>query len=235
MPILKVAFISGDHPFDVISMYDLLADFDGMKVYPQHILDFCTDTGGGNGTLSRGSHGIGGSYGAGRQVYDALVFYNMTMDTPTADNEEGAQKALRETIESFGSIRQGLVILHHALLAFPEWRKWSDIVGIENRKFGFYPDQVVPFNVESADHPIMKGVDNFTMTDETYTLDEPDNDSALLLSTTHKQSIKSIAWCREHQKSRVFCYQSGHDNTSFSNSSFQTILRNGILWAAGAV
>lgn len=229
MPILKIAFISGDHPFDVISMYDLLADFDGMKVYPQHILDFCTDTGGsygaggGNGTLSRG------------QGYDALVFYNMTMDTPSADDEGGAQKALRETVESFGSTRQGLVILHHALLAFPEWQKWSDIVGIENRKFGFYPDQSVPFTVEAPDHPITKGLENFTMIDETYTLNEPDNESALLLSTTHEQSIKSIAWCREHQKSRVFCYQSGHDNTSYTNSSFQTILRNGILWAAGAV
>ena len=226
MAILKVAFISGDHPFDVIGMHNALMDLDDMKVYPQHILDFCTDTG--------GSYGAGADAGTGRQTYDVLVFYNMTMETPSGD-EGSAQDVLRSTVESFGSTGQGLVILHHALLAFPEWQKWSDIVGINNRKFGFYPDQAVPFNVEAPEHPIMKGVDNFTMTDETYTMDEPDGNSTLLLSTAHDPSIKSIAWCHAYQKSRVFCYQSGHDDTSYSNSSFQTILRNGILWAAGTV
>ena len=78
----------------------------------------------------------------------------------------------------------------------------------------------------------MAGIDNFRLIDETYTVEEPGEDNEILLKTDHDSSMKSIAWCRTYRESRVFCYQSGHDNTCFADGNFRRVLESGILWAA---
>ena len=213
MKTMKVGLITGDHPFDVLRLYDMFRGFDDMEVYPQHIVDFATDT------------------GAGRKSYDALVFYNMTMATPTEDAPNG--NALKKAIEGLGSGSQGIVLLHHSLLAFPEMSIWSEMVGVRDRSFGFYDNQSVHYTIEDSEHPILLGLSEFDMVDETYTMAEPGNDSTIIMTTSHEPSSKSIAWCRTYLNSKVFCYQSGHDATCFTNPNFQTILGNGIRWSAG--
>jgi type 1 glutamine amidotransferase len=71
------------------------------------------------------------------------------------------------------------------------------------------------------------------MTDETYTMNEPGDDSEVLLTTTHEKSMKSIGWVRRFKSSRVFCFQSGHDNESWNNAEFRKMLERGIRWSAG--
>jgi type 1 glutamine amidotransferase len=73
------------------------------------------------------------------------------------------------------------------------------------------------------------------MIDETYVMPDalPANGNHILLTTTHPDSVKTIAWVRQYRQSRVFCLQSGHDNQTWADASFQRLLRQGILWSSG--
>ena len=214
MKSIKTALITGDHTFDVSGLYDMFRGFDGVTMYPQHILDFCGDT------------------GDGKSNYEVLIFYNMTTDTPGPAEENALRRAMRDTIDELGDTGQGIVVLHHAILAFPDWSKWSDIVGIRDRDFGYFENQNVTYTIAAPDHPIVRGIDDFSMVDETYTMKDAGDDSTILITTDHDASMKTIAWCRIHGGARVFCYQSGHNRSSFDDRNFRAILRNGIFWAA---
>jgi type 1 glutamine amidotransferase len=70
------------------------------------------------------------------------------------------------------------------------------------------------------------------MTDETYTMAEPGEDSHVLLTTDHSPSMRSLAWTREVCEARVFCFQSGHDDDTWQEPGFREVLRRGIAWTA---
>ncbi|MDP6037964.1 MAG: ThuA domain-containing protein, partial [Candidatus Latescibacteria bacterium] len=90
-------------------------------------------------------------------------------------------------------------------------------------------------SVEDANHPITQGISDWEMIDETYLMAEPDAESHLLLTTDHPENMKSIGWTRQYNDTRVFCFQSGHDNQTWVDENFQTVLTRGIQWAAGRI
>jgi type 1 glutamine amidotransferase len=71
------------------------------------------------------------------------------------------------------------------------------------------------------------------MVDETYQMNEPDDHSHILLRLNEERSMRAIAWTRRYKQSRVFCLQSGHDNQTWQNEQFCTVVQRGILWCAG--
>ena len=127
------------------------------------------------------------------------------------------------------------MVLHHALLAFPEWPRWSEVCGIDDRTFGFHHDQQVPIEVADPTHPITAGLADWELPDETYTMSSADKDSRILLTTDHTLSMRTLAWTRQFGQARVFCFQSGHDNATYADRGFRTVLHRGIRWAAGAL
>jgi len=202
-----LAVVTGSHPFDVPNFHKLFRSLAGVDAYIQHMEDFAAS-----------SEEV-------RDGYDAVLLYHMIMATPA----DGVAAAL----EHLGQTAQGVVVLHHAILAFPQWHFWTDLTGLADRSFGFHPDQHLHIDIADADHPITKGLTHWDMTDETYTMAEPVGDNRLLLSTDHEKCMKSIAWTRRLGKSRVFCYQSGHDNVTWADENFREVLRRGVLWSAG--
>ena len=81
-----------------------------------------------------------------RDQYDALVFYNFHQATPTGE-EQGWQKGIKPALEQLGQTAQGILVLHHALLAHRQWPLWSEVVGIADRGFGYYHDQTLHVEV----------------------------------------------------------------------------------------
>ena len=73
------------------------------------------------------------------------------------------------------------------------------------------------------------------MVDETYSMASADQDSHLLLTTDHPNSMRVLGWTRQFENSRVFCYQSGHDNLTYVNPSFRKTILRGIQWCAGRI
>ena len=164
-----------------------------------------------------------------------VVFYNWALATPGPDQGE-LGTGVREAIEELGEGGQGIVMLHHALTAYPDWQLWSDICG--NRGRGAIPsqlDQALRIEVASPQHPITRGLTPWEMMDETYEMPDADEGNEVLLTIDHPNSMGTIAWTRQHKSSRVFCFSPGHDNSAYSNSSFRTIFSRGIHWVAGRI
>lgn len=205
---IKTAVITGGHDFDVPAFTRLFRVLANVNAYIQTLDDFAADA------------------GKVRDWYDVVVFYNHHQETPASDTHQ------RATLERLGETEQGIVVLHHGLLAFRDWPLWDQVVGIEDRGVGYDHDQQLTIHVADPDHPITRGVGDFAMVDETYKIDEPGPDSHVLLTTDHPKSMEAIAWTRTYGKSRVFCYESGHDASAFDNPHFRTVLGRGIAWAA---
>ncbi len=210
---VKLAVVTGGHAYDVVNFRKLFRSLEGIDAYVQHMDDFA------------------GSGREGRKFYDAVLFYIMLMDGPVNKKGQGATGRVKEAMEQLGSTEQGIIILHHALLAYPNFQPWSQMVGIQNREIKSYKhDQELIINVTNPDHPVTKSMHSFKMTDETYVMNEPGDDSDILLTVDHSRSMKAIGWMRRYNRSRVFNLQSGHNNKTWSNPNFKKILRRGILW-----
>ena len=155
--------------------------------------------------------------------YDTVVFYNFHRPYPT--------EAQAKSILGLTEKGQGIVILHHAILAFPEWGAFSDMCGIDERaEFDYFPKQTFQVQIADKSHPITEGLADWELGDETYTMTSAGEDSTILLTTNHPDSMDVLGWTREYANSRIFCLQSGHDNVTYSNPNFREVLKRGIQW-----
>lgn len=213
---IRTAVVTGHHPFDVPGFHAVFRSIPGIDWYPQQLDDFAVDA------------------GKVRDSYEVVVFYNFHQQTPTGE-EDWWNRGTRDVLERLGSGTQGIFLLHHAILAYPHWQHWSDICGIQNRDFGYHPNQRLQIDIADHKHPITAGLAPWSLIDETYTMDEPSGESQILLTTTHQNSMRSIAWTRRFRHAPVFCFQSGHDNQTYANQGFRTIVARGIQWLAGRI
>lgn len=212
---IKTAVVTGGHSYQVVEFRRLFRALEGIDAYVQHIEDFAS------------------SAEEARDSYDVIVFYFMPLGAPSDEDNPWYAGNPRTALAHLGTTEQGLVILHHAILAYPDWPVWRTIAGIEKREFDYHHDQEVTLDIADADHPITWGLTRWKMVDETYEMNEPDPDSHVLLTTDHAKSMKSFAWTRTYRNARVFSFAAGHDNQTWTNRQFRTVLTRGIHWAAG--
>ena len=210
MSYIPVAVVTGSHDFDVPGFQRMLDSIPGSECYLQDLDNFVADLGQFN------------------DRYKAVVFYNFHQPTPVASDRLGA--SIIDVIDRLAENGQGLLILHHAILAFPKWEVWNQIVGISDRSFGYDPGQVLQTDISLADHPITSGLQPWQMIDETYSMNDAGDDSQVILTTDHPKSMQFLGWTRQYKNSRVFCYQSGHDNQVFADDNFRRVMAQGIDW-----
>jgi type 1 glutamine amidotransferase len=167
-----------------------------------------------------------------RDKYDVLIMYDFSRDL----NETG-KKNLRAFVES----GKGIVVLHHALLNYQHWPWWyEDVVGGSYRlqKEGDIPsstykgDQKILITPH-GEHPITAALGRFEVMDETYKHMWISSRVRPLLTTTHPNSDRLLAWIGPCATSRVVAIQLGHGPTVFSDPGYRTLVHNAILWSAG--
>lgn len=80
----------------------------------------------------------------------------------------------------------------------------------------------------------MQGITDFEMVDEVYEGDDPDMVPGLevLMTSLGSRNMESVAWTKMHKKSKVFCFQPGHDHVAFENENFRKIIYQAIQWLA---
>ncbi len=211
---LDIAVVTGAKSHDVINFHKLFGDLAGINTYIQHIDDFAS-------TPEKVRDG-----------YDAVLFYFMMPDGPTDDGLPGYCGKPKSAIERLGQTDQGIVVLHHALLAYPQWSVWNEIVGIRDRTLSSYEhDEKMSISVVDPAHPITQDLADWDMVDETYLMANAGDDNHILLKTNHPQSMETIAWARNYNNNRVFCLQSGHDHQTWEDKNFKTVLNRGIHWS----
>jgi hypothetical protein len=214
---LKAAVITGGHHYHVPAFHQLFRDLPGIDAYIQHMADFVA------------------SPPEARQGYDVLIFYtHLRGELTDLGLAPGRHDTVRSVLESLGTRHQGIVVLHHSLLAFPGWPVWDAIVGMADRSLTSYAHaETIPYHIADADHPISSGLADWSMTDETYLMADAAGDNHILITTDHPRSMKTIAWTHEHGQSRVFCLQGGDDQRAWSSRQFRTLLTQGTRWSAG--
>lgn len=212
---IRVAVVTGHHPFDVPEFHGMFRRLNGVDAYIQHLEDFVSAS------------------PETRAGYDCILFYNMHMETPGAETDWWDKSTL-PVLEQLGKTTQGIFLLHHAILAYRQWRFWADVVGIPDRRFtSYHIDQSIHVEIADPQHPITQGLAPWDMIDETYLMEDVDDPNHPLLTTKHPNSMSTLAWIRTFGNARVFCLQCGHDNQAYSNPNFQQVVERGLLWCAG--
>jgi uncharacterized protein len=212
---IKLAVVIGGHPYDVPSFRGLWNGMDQCDVYIQDLDNWAV-------SMHDGAFG----------EYDAFVFYNMNYWGILSVRDD-MDTRINDALAGIGESRQGVVVLHHALLSFTETRDYSELCGIEHRKIRKFGMADITTRVAVHDHPVTKGLRDWTMNDEYFEIDPPGARSTVLLTTDQPESMRQLAWVHEHKKARVFCYQSGHGPTAYADATFRKVLLRGIAWTAG--
>jgi hypothetical protein len=201
---IPIAIITGEHDFQEEEFDAIFEGMDDIEFVRQDLSKFVKDT--------------------KRDEYETIVFYNFNQKNPGPYTERAIMR--------MGERAQGFVILHHAILAFPEWDEFTEICGIEDRQFEFSIGEKLTIHV-AEEHDITEDIQDWEMIDEVYKMKSPGEDSYVLLTTDHPKSMEAIAWIRKYRNAAVFCFQSGHDMETYSVPQFREILYRGIKWVAG--
>jgi type 1 glutamine amidotransferase len=167
-----------------------------------------------------------------RKRYDVLVLYDMVQDIPDAQ-----KKNLQEFVEA----GKGLVALHHSIASFQNWPWFSkEVLGgryVLNASDGL-PASSYKHDVEMTvkpvgTHPILRGIPELRLIDETYKNMWISPQATVLLRTDEATSDGPVAWVSPCEKSRVVMIQLGHGREAHVHPHYRQLVRNAILWAAG--
>ncbi|MCX7045463.1 MAG: ThuA domain-containing protein [Candidatus Sumerlaeota bacterium] len=168
--------------------------------------------------------------------YDVLVMYDMT---------KGFKPEQRQAFADLLKTGIGVVSMHHNLCAHSDWPEYGRIIGgkyfanPETIDGKLYPkstydhDQELNVTVADKEHPITKGLKDFTIKDEAYGGFYTSPSVRVLLTTDHPKCSKSVAWVTRYGQSPIFFYMLGHDRVAWQNPAYTEILLRGIRWAAG--
>jgi type 1 glutamine amidotransferase len=168
-------------------------------------------------------------------TFDVVVLYDMPKEIT-----EPQKKNFLSLLEK----GTGLVVLHHALVSYPNWPDYEKIIGgrypepdpkkpgTVTEQAGYQHDVDIPVVILATNHPITAGVTDFTINDEIYWGFRVRTDVTPLFTTTHPKSGKPLAWTRIEGKSRVVFMQLGHGPSAFNNPNYRKLLAQSIQWAA---
>ncbi|MEE9370148.1 MAG: ThuA domain-containing protein [Sedimentisphaerales bacterium] len=217
--IIKVAVITGGHDFEQEEFLELFAGYEDIKYthVPQRDHSEIFED-------------------IGEWPYDVMVLYNMTQEI-SPKRQENFVKLLEAGV--------GVVALHHSIGAFQNWPEYKKIIGarfylqdtveksVIHKTSEYRHDVSFTINIADKSHPIMRGLGDFVIGDETYKNCVFETDNYVLLTTDEDSSDASICWVRNYARAKVCYIQSGHGPSSYSNDNYRRLVARAIRWSAG--
>ena len=167
--------------------------------------------------------------------YDVIVMYDFGQEI----SEEAKADFVARLKEG-----KGLVVLHHAIAAYPAWPEYCNIIGahyylaptnvhgVFKPRSAWKEDMHFRIHVPDPGHPVTRGITDFDTHDETYKWFDVARECHPLLTTDEPESNPVIAWAKTYKGARVVLIQSGHDHFAYENPNYQQILRQAIRWTA---
>jgi type 1 glutamine amidotransferase len=168
--------------------------------------------------------------------YDVLVMYDLNPKI-TPEQQKNFQALLERGI--------GLVSLHHNLAAHRQWPAYRQVIGgqfllapteIDGRQWAkstWDHDQTVPVTIVDREHPITRGLADFTIIDETYGNYYVAPGVHVLLKTNHPKNTPELAWTTKYAASPVVFLMLGHDAKAYGNPSYRELVARSIRFVAG--
>ena len=167
-----------------------------------------------------------------RGKYDVLVLYDSSMEISEAE---------KKNLVHFVQSAKGIVLLHHAIVDYPDWEWWwRDVVG---GKYLLKPEGATPASTFLHDqeisvepvgkHPILTGLGRMQINDETYKGMWISPRVNVFLKTENPTSDGPVAWVSPYKDSRVVFIQLGHGELAHRHAGYRRLVRNAILWSGG--
>lgn len=170
------------------------------------------------------------------EAWDVLLLYDMTQ----AITEEQMAALLSRVSEG-----KGVVALHHSLASYDAWPEWEKLLGghyyqapwerdgVEQPRSTYRHDVEVRVSIADPDHPITRGISDFTLHDEVYGGFAVDPGVHVLLTTDHPESGPVIGWTNTYGQGRVVYIQPGHGPQAYEDANYRALVSRAIRWAAG--
>ncbi|AFN75570.1 acyl-CoA synthase [Melioribacter roseus P3M-2] len=171
--------------------------------------------------------------GDSMSIYDVVLFYD-TFQEMNAGQKEAFLSIFEKGI--------GVLFLHHAIVAHQEWDEFLKIAGAryhytpylyKGLKYGpstYKHDQDFEVIILDNNHPVTKGMENFSVHDEIYINIEYAEGNNNLLGTDNCESAKYLGWTRKYKNSVVVTLLLGHDRNVYENKNFRNLISNSIEW-----
>ena len=161
--------------------------------------------------------------------YD-LVIYNMCNSGRQTDDDYVARIVAPH--------HAGLpaVVIHCTMHQFrpDETGKWNAFLGIEST--AHERGAPVTVTLTKPDHPALAGLPetwSYPKGELYQVISEGDNVVPLAVGVSSEEVEHTIIWTNTYGEGRVFGTTIGHANETMLEEEFQTLLKNGILWALG--
>lgn len=143
--------------------------------------------------------------------------------------------AAREALDTHLTGGGGVLGMHTASLCFDDWPGWGETLGAawvwgESSHPPLGPEITA---IPSPPHPLVDGVDPFTLVDEVYCgLDRRRDVQGLLHATPPGVDAppQPLLWAREHLGGRVVYDALGHHPPSYEVAGHREVVRRAIAW-----
>ena len=162
--------------------------------------------------------------------YDVLVLNFGFWNEP--DPSDKAKEGLLDYVRDGGNV----VALHFACSSFQDWKGYGELLGRTWVKGvgGHGPYGEFTVNIKADDHPVTKGMKDFTTEDELYAKLSGDAEIEVLATADSEWSGKTepIVFTKSYGKGRVLQNVLGHGIDSKRNEHYQKLLVRCVEWAA---
>lgn len=187
---------------------------------------------------------LGALPGAALLVVNALRWTMTGADAPERYRDlagaEGASPspAARDALAAHLAAGGGLLGMHTASICFDDWPGWGDALGgawVWGRSHHPRIGPEVAVSV-AAGHPLVTGLDDFTVVDEVYSDLALRPDVGGLLTAPHPGTDNPhhpLLWAREHGGGRVVYDALGHHPPSYDVPEHAEVVRRAIRWTTG--
>jgi type 1 glutamine amidotransferase len=142
----------------------------------------------------------------------------------------------KENLLNYVKSGKGFFVQHLATASFPKWEEFGKLCG---RKWvmgtsGHGPRSVFTSNVVDKEHPITKGMSDFTTDDELYAKLQGNEEIHVLVQADSDWSKKTepLVFVKSYGQGRVVHNAYGHDRKALMTPSVQKIIVRGTEWAA---
>jgi type 1 glutamine amidotransferase len=165
--------------------------------------------------------------------YDVILLYDMWAKI----TEEAKADFIARLKEG-----KGLVAMHHCLGSYQDWPEYRKIIGgkylmkkevidgVEKPASTYKHDVDFKVQVAPNNHPIIRGLKDFSIHDETYGGFDVSPGVTPLLTTDDPTSSKTVAWAKTYEGTRVATIQLGHDHLAYENPNFRKLVAQAIAW-----
>lgn len=153
--------------------------------------------------------------------YDGLIVYAEQVEIKPEQ-----EKALLDYVAS----GRGFIPVHCAI-DFVNSPNYGMLIGAQ---FRYHSTGKFRARAVNADHPIMPGVVEFDTWDETYVHTKPNQNCTVLQVRREGERDEPVTWVRSHGEGRVFYTAYGHDERTWNNPAFQSLMERGIRWSCGS-